>query len=70
MCGETVTSLPKWIEEVAKSSQTQNMANYTPRLIQALGIAWNALEMIARDGRSSGDIAYLAQRQIDSLGKP
>ncbi len=68
-------SLPSWIENVAKESQTNNMMNYVPRLIQALGIAWEALESYAKDiqvkpnGPFVPNASKEAMRRITELGE-
>jgi hypothetical protein len=62
-----VSPLPSWIEAVAQASHTQNMANYTPRLIQALGIALKELE---NHSTAHWGCCTNAIIRIEDLGKP
>lgn len=68
-------SLPKWVEEVSKEKGA-NRADFTPRLIQAVGIMWGVLESIMdldSDGSSAIEVcqqeAEEAMREIEDLGE-
>lgn len=57
-----MTKLPAWIEAIAKETGTSSAA-FNPRLIEALGIAWEALEA------NNSKACDKAMRQIEELGK-
>lgn len=68
-------SLPAWVIEVSKESGASR-ADYTPRLVQALLIAWDVLESIQAlesDGSNGMEVcqgeAEDAIREIEGLGK-
>jgi len=39
------TNLPEWIQSLSKESSASS-ANFTPRLVQAISIMWEALEKV------------------------
>lgn len=70
---ELKPSLPAWIEAIAKETGTSSAA-FNPRLVQALGIAWEALGYYCNSkskygGSHSTMPAEHAIRQIEELGK-
>jgi hypothetical protein len=69
------SSLPKWIEDCKKLSETYGFVHDKP-LFEALSIAWEALEQIRMYARvvhdkpkDYGEVVDTAQRRIEELGK-
>lgn len=68
-------TLPSWIEAIAKEHGASR-ADYLPKVVQALSIAWTALaytkinwiEKEKRGNMSKREVVNDAMRQIEELG--
>lgn len=62
-------SLPAWVIEASKESGASRL-DYTPRLVQALSIAWEALGNHSHTIEPVGSCPWCeAIREIEELGK-
>ena len=66
-------TLPPWIESVAKESSA-SAAAFSPRLVQALAIAWEAHESISKNSccdkcQEAKLVSVDALRRISELGE-